>query len=87
MPIRVQLSRKREWRMPENTVKVGRSTSFGNPFVATGALGETARETVSLFRRWLKVVPVCAGKYPHLEPRRVALLRRLPELRNRNLAC
>lgn len=31
-PIRVQLSRRKGWRMPENTVKVDRSTKWGNPF-------------------------------------------------------
>ena len=31
-PKRVQLSRARGWRMPENTVKVDRTTRYGNPF-------------------------------------------------------
>lgn len=30
-PIRVQLSRRKGWRMPPNTVKVDRSTKWGNP--------------------------------------------------------
>ena len=34
---RIQLSRKRGWRMPENTVKVDRSTRWGNPFTLTAA--------------------------------------------------
>jgi hypothetical protein len=34
-PQRVQLSRAKGWRMPPNTVKVDRSTRFGNPFNAT----------------------------------------------------
>lgn len=29
-PIRVQLSRKKGWRMPPNTVKVSRPSPFGN---------------------------------------------------------
>ena len=29
---RIQLSRSRGWRMPENTVKVDRTTKWGNPF-------------------------------------------------------
>jgi len=33
MPERIQLSRKKGWRMPPNTVKVDRSTKWGNPFV------------------------------------------------------
>ena len=32
-PKRVQLSRAAGWRMPENTVKVDRTTKWGNPFV------------------------------------------------------
>ncbi len=32
MPRRVQLSRKKGWRMPENTVSVARPGRFGNPF-------------------------------------------------------
>jgi hypothetical protein len=31
-PKRVQLSRAKGWRMPENTVKVDRTTRYGNPF-------------------------------------------------------
>jgi len=34
-PIRVRLSRTKGWRMPPNTVKVDRSTDWGNPFKAT----------------------------------------------------
>jgi hypothetical protein len=31
-PTRIQLSRKKGWRMPPNTVKVDRSTKWGNPY-------------------------------------------------------
>jgi hypothetical protein len=31
-PQRIQLRRTKGWRMPPNTVKVDRSTPFGNPF-------------------------------------------------------
>jgi len=33
MPERVQLSRKKGWRMPPNTVSVARPHKYGNPFV------------------------------------------------------
>ena len=33
MPLRIQLSRRKGWRMPPNTVKVDRTTKWGNPFV------------------------------------------------------
>lgn len=32
MPVRVQLRRTRGWRMPPGTVKVDRSTPYGNPY-------------------------------------------------------
>lgn len=32
MPERIQLSRRKGWRMPPNTVKVARGTWLGNPF-------------------------------------------------------
>jgi hypothetical protein len=32
MPRRIQLSRKRGWKMPSNAVKVDHSTLYGNPF-------------------------------------------------------
>lgn len=31
-PIRIRLSRAKGWRMPPNTVKVDRSTAYGNPW-------------------------------------------------------
>lgn len=36
VPERVQLSRAKGWRMPPNTVKVDRSTRWGNPFKLHG---------------------------------------------------
>lgn len=32
MPIRIQRKRTKGWRMPENTVYVGRGSQWGNPF-------------------------------------------------------
>lgn len=34
MPKRIQLSRARGWKLPFRTVKVDRSTRFGNPYVS-----------------------------------------------------
>jgi hypothetical protein len=36
-PVRIRLSRQKGWRMPPDTVKVDRSTRWGNPFNATAA--------------------------------------------------
>lgn len=33
MPERIQLSRSKGWRMPENAAKVDRTTKCGNPFI------------------------------------------------------
>lgn len=38
MPERIQLRRTKGWTMPANTVKVDRTTMFGNPF-AVGKAG------------------------------------------------
>lgn len=48
IPQRIQLSRRKGWRMPANTVKVDRATRWGNPFVV-GVHG-TQAECVDLYR-------------------------------------
>lgn len=47
MPKRVQLSRRKGWRMPPNTIKVDRTTRWGNPFVV--GLHGTREECVRWF--------------------------------------
>lgn len=83
---RIQLSRAKGWRMPENTVKVDRTTPWGNPFVV-GKDGNAAR-CVELFR-FLLGGYVCMSKgdpaaqqayYEHARDHR-------DELRGKNLAC
>lgn len=48
MPKRVQRKREKGWKMPENTVYVGRPTKWGNPY----PIGEnfTAQQAVNLFK-------------------------------------
>ena len=46
-PIRVQRKRTKGWKMPENTVYVGRPSIWGNPFIV-GRL--TPTKVVKLFR-------------------------------------
>lgn len=46
MPKRIQLSRAKGWRLPPNTVKVDRTTRFGNPYV----IGEQV--DMKQVRRW-----------------------------------
>lgn len=66
-PRRIQLSRVKGWRMPPNTVKVDRSTKWGNPFnflapdycwlaLSYGCLGNPAgrhEASVRAFREWV----------------------------------
>ena len=50
-PERITLSRAKGWRMPENTVKVDRTTVFGNPYQA-GKDGDGSPEyLVGCFRK------------------------------------
>ena len=51
-PERVQLRRSMGWRMPPNTIKVGRSGKWGNPF-KEGEHG-TREECVTLFAAMLR---------------------------------
>ena len=85
-PQRVQLSRTRGWRMPANTIKVDRTTEWGNPFKvgSTAAHPLTGRKvrvdspetSIELYKLWLKTDD---GKALARSARR--------ELRGINLAC
>lgn len=76
-PVRIQRKRTKGWRMPPNTIYVGRPTKWGNPFVVGGNPQSTfwcasLLEAVEAFREMLPLV---------------FLRRDLPELRGKNLAC
>lgn len=49
-PKRIQLSRAKGWRMPPNTVKVDRSTRWGNPYRVGTCLIANAADAVAAFR-------------------------------------
>jgi len=88
-PQRVQLSRKKGWRMPENTVSVARPGKWGNPFTVLPhyepgrrvnmryTAVPSADEAVACFREMM----VCEG--PTADGFRAGLA----ELRGKNLAC
>src|SRR5690606_30645673 len=79
-PRRVQLSRAKGWRMPENTVKVDRTTRWGNPDRAE-VIG--AALAVEMFRR--RFGPEGTGLGPiHAIINRDVIRR---DLRGKNLAC
>jgi len=92
MAHRVQLLRKKGWRMPANTRKVDRSTVFGNPFEAGS---KDSHEAVQLHRAWLTGAMTddeIETRYPrlvatHLIARRRRVLASVPALRGMNLAC
>lgn len=76
MPDRIQLRRTKGWRMPPNTVKVDRTTPFGNPYQG-GKDGDGDRAyLVSLFREHM-----ARPASSHMRERIRA------ELRGKNLAC
>ena len=93
MPERIQLSRAKGWKLPANTVKVDRTTKWGNPMVV-GKHG-TREDCV----RWLALaingyVTVGLGKdedgtyvADKLIAYRKHLLRNWRTLAGRNLAC
>lgn len=53
-PQRVQLQRAKGWRMPANTLKVDRSTPWGNPFCVGDEGVPDATAAVRLFRKLLE---------------------------------
>jgi len=84
-PKRISLSRQKGWRMPDNTISVARPTKFGNPFMVEPDF--PAEKAVEYFRRWLEGDAYITDRYPELAPRREKLLRCLPALQGKNLAC
>jgi hypothetical protein len=102
-PRRVQLSRRKGWRMPHNTVKVDRATGFGNPFPITKGTQTAAGKTSDVYSVGSWEGPAlwfCDTKAEAAElsvkafrawldhPARAQLRERVAlELRGKNLAC
>jgi Domain of unknown function (DUF4326) len=82
-PKRIVLSRRKDWRMPANTVKIDRSTKWGNPFVI-GNDG-TRAECIELYRRFVAGNEATKRKEVLAARELVAVGAR--ELRGKNLAC
>ncbi len=84
-PVRVQRQRVKGWRMPPNTVNVGRPSKWGNPFkVAPAFVCEsismpeiTQESAVLLYREWIERA---LARWPSVGIE-------LEELRGKNLAC
>jgi hypothetical protein len=85
MPKRIQLSRKKGWRLPPNTVTVARPTRWGNPFV----IGEhgTRAECVGLYGKLIAGNKVTVGDPAALKATRAYVAEHIGELLGKNLAC
>jgi len=62
MPTRIQLSRKKGWRLPPNTITVARPGPWGNPFRVgdvgpDGVVIASREEAVALYRRHVDAPP------------------------------
>jgi len=88
-PKRIQRKRTKDWRMPPNTVYVGRPSKWGNPFTGPDAVDKYRKAVFddtyssSIEREWIDAGGSCfmlmnlQHKNPHT----------LIELRGKNLAC
>jgi hypothetical protein len=88
-PKRVQLSRAKGWRMPENTVKVDRSTRWGNPFLVgrDGTAAECVRRFELLLSGLVDLRNVEVAKRQSEFLRAWGETTPLLSLRGKNLAC
>lgn len=87
-PVRVQRRRAKGWRMPENTVYVGRPTKWGNPF-KPGRHG-TAKDCVDLYQLaagGLLCVSTDRSTIDAQKRLQKAVASDLDELRGKSLAC
>lgn len=91
-PMRVQLSRRKGWKMPPNTVVVSRPTRWGNPWQVSNRpcsvyppVAVTAFRTNAIrsYRAWLAGGPPPVPGYP--APPTLADI--ISALRGKNLAC
>ena len=73
-PRRIQRKRIKGWKMPPNTVYVGRPSKWGNPWIPTS--DSLREECVEHFRQW-------ANGYGNKRNKPFNVL----ELRGKNLAC
>ena len=97
LPQRIQLSRKRGWRMPDNTELVSRPSIFGNPFKPIDPKNhDHACRSVEYYEKYLSghehgfdcgpSIGVAMTNIPEWDHRR-EVIKLLPKLRGKNLAC
>jgi len=80
LPERVQLSRAKGWRMPPNTVKVDRTTKWGNPFIVGKSGGAFSPMVKDRRHAYLLFKSIAADNEKLVADARA-------ELRGKNLAC
>lgn len=92
MPKRIQRKRSRGWRMPPNTIYVGRPTKWGNPFkigstiknlMGTEFKIETAEQAVNAYKN-LYLTKINPG---FIFGQELLMEADLSELRGKDLAC
>ena len=90
-PQRIQRKRTKGWRMPPNTVYVGRPTKWGNPWslydeeIQDYPFNSRRLIIVRYFADWLMARAFVGAV--NLSERRARIVRDLHELRGKNLAC
>lgn len=84
-PQRIQRKRTKGWKMPENSVYVGRPSKWGNPFLIS-EYGEFAAE---MFEDALEWGPSSRFWYygPHTKLIEIKLGLQKGELKGKNLVC
>lgn len=86
MPVRIQRKRTKGWRMPPNTVYVGRPSRWGNPFQVVDLAAEYACDEaqarvlcVEAYRKWLSSEDAYLAMADRVDAKN--------ELRGKDLAC
>ena len=85
MPERIQRKRSKGWRMPENTVYVGRHTQGGNPYIVGewGEYADPAQKCMELFDEMLTEMLEDGDQFVNGE----TVWEWLKPLEGKNLAC
>ncbi len=96
-PIRIQRRRTKGWKMPENTIYVGRPTVYGNPFKVDETYKILITEDIIAWGQALSFVkgdPILIKDNQHAVEMYEKYLRGNPmpeyllkEIRGKNLAC
>lgn len=87
-PIRIQRKRTKGWKMPPNTVYVGRPTKWGNPFsVYCGKEPISTKRAIRYYRNWLTGHSKGYGVFAGSKYLPLYLRKSLYELRGKNLCC